>query len=736
MQDNFLTKISHEVRTPINAIIGLGFLFQQTRLEDQQRKYLTTIIDSAQNLLETFQSILDYTTTEEGALALNILPFEIETLVENVRNTTELRCQEKGLTFTLTKADNVPSSLMGDSIRISQTLRNIVNNAVKFTHTGDVKIHIDMADSQKTVLRFRVTDTGIGIPEEYKEDIFTPFMQVDNSHTRNYGGPGLGLATCMQLVKAMEGTIQVAPNTANPSGGSIFTVTLPLAPAPEKVIVKETPLTGKKILVMDFDPLRKQVINSSMLSLGLETTTCDDPEKAMEMLSTADDIDNPYSFIAMAWQMPTQDSLETSKYITEMSLKHPHPMMVLYSNYELDDMQQTAEEAGFFAFVQTPTSTEALSDILHDALKKQQEIIAASAAEAEVSEEEEGPVHILLVEDNEINQEIAYEVLISADYTVDIANNGQEAVDAVEAKKYNLILMDIQMPVLDGLEATRRIRTAGHKMPIIAMTAHGMADDKETSLSAGMNAHLTKPLEPMALFSTISSLLPSTITSTKKEAPAEKVEHVRREKLPDHLAGFNLTNGLATVAGNESLYIGLLRKFADRYATINDDISACLKNNKIQDAVRHAHTIRGIAANLGAEELASAAETLEKAIVQSPAMTTPLLRTLVVRLTEAVTAIHTHLGSSSSAVDTQASLTIEQCLNRAERADAALRLINAITHMEQDWGHATEIVEYLTTRLRQTEVEHDLQILKQSIEDFEVAKAQELASKIHKILNI
>ncbi len=732
MQDNFLAKISHEVRTPINAIIGLGFLFQQTRLDDQQRKYLTTIVDSAQNLLVTFQGILDYTTTEEGALTLNELPFYLDTVLNNISETVNLRCQEKGLKFQLTTASNVPAAFVGDAIRVSQILLNVTNNAVKFTHKGEIKIHVAM--TADNALQVTVSDTGIGIPDALKEEIFEPFIQVDNSHTRNYGGAGLGLATCMQLVQHMNGSITVADNTKSGSGGSVFTVTLPLVEAEEAVIVQSGPLSGKKVLILDYDSVRLQVMHNSMLSLGLESETCNDSEKAIKIISAADTADTPYDFVIMAWQMPGMDSIEAAKYIQKLSVKHPLPMLLLFSNYALDEMEQTALDVGFFTFIQTPASPEIFNKALIDASQKQQELIAATDASEEVGEE--GPIHILLVEDNEINQEIAYEVLTSAEYTVDIANNGQEAVDAVEKTKYSLVLMDIQMPVLDGLEATKRIRAAGHKMPIIAMTAHGMADDRETSLSAGMNAHLTKPLEPMALFSTITSLLPTAAAPVvaKKETPAEDAQIVR-EKLPNRLEGFNLENGLAAVAGNEALYINLLRKFADRYATINKDISDCLKQNDVKTAMRHAHTIRGIAANLGAEALASAAETLEKAIMHSPAMTTPLLRTLVVRLTEAVDAIHNCFGSSTTNVDAQAITSVDKCLNLAEREHATHVLGKAIASMEQDWGHATDTANYLLERLRNTEAEKDLLHLKQAIEDFEVEAALELSKKIQKVLH-
>ncbi len=738
MQENFLTKISHEVRTPINAIIGLGFLFQQTRLDDQQRKYLGTIIDSAQNLLQTFQSILDYTTTEDGSIELQVLPFQTDTLLENVSNTIHLRCKEKGLSFRLTSAPDVPPVLMGDSIRISQILLNIAHNAVKFTQNGSVHIHVDMADVAASLVRFTIRDTGIGIPEGFEEEIFKPFMQVDNSHTRTYGGAGLGLATSMQLVQNMKGNLTVAPNTLTSQGGSIFTVVLPLPRAEESALFSEGPLQGKKVLVVDHNTLRQQVITGTMHTFGMETVHTDDAEKAIRLVAAADGEETPFDFVIMAWQTPRMDAIEASEYIKKLSLDSPCPLLLLISDYATDEVHTLAQNAGFFAQITTPAPAEAFYVPMVKAYEEQQAHLAAQTkAKAEQeAEADHGPIRILLVEDNEINQEIAYEVLTSAEYTVDIANNGQEAVDAVENTKYSLVLMDIQMPVLDGLEATKRIRAAGHKLPIIAMTAHGMADDKETSLSAGMNAHLTKPLEPMALFAAISALLPASAapSSAPKDAASKNVHVERREKLPNSLDGFNLENGLAAVAGNEALYINLLRKFANRYATINKDISDCLQNNDMETAIRHAHTVRGIAANLGAVALASAAEGLEKAIKNAPAMTTPLLRTLVVRLTEAVNSIQECFGSTQADVESEAKIKIEDCLNMAEREHARHVLEQAINHVEEDWGHAVSTVTYLLERLKNTAAEADLLHLKQCIEDFEVQNTQKYSSAVQKHL--
>ncbi len=737
MQDNFLTKISHEVRTPINAIIGLGFLFQQTRLDDKQRKFLTTIISSAENLLQTFQGILDYTSTEEGTLELQNLPFNTQVFLENVAQTTSLRCQERKLKFSMTCAEDVPAVLMGDSIRISQILLNISQNAVKFTPSGYVHLHVETVAGEEDKIRFSIADTGIGIPKDWREKIFEPFMQVDNSHTRTFGGAGLGLATCKQLTTIMHGDIQVFPNSAedaeveNP--GSIFVVTLPLPKADASMLVKETSLKGKKILVVDHNTLHTQSVVPILLSLGMDVETSSHSEEALKKITEADRADVPYDFALIAWQMPEMDGIEIAQYIRDMDKRNAPPALVLMSDYCVDEVEILASETGFKDFIQTPANFYTYSETLLEICEQLENERLALEMVSDVVEDDV-PIRILLVEDNEINQEIAYEVLTSAMYEVDIANNGQEAVECVQTMKYSLILMDIQMPVMDGLEATKIIRAAGYKMPIIAMTAHSMADDKETSITAGMNAHLTKPLEPMALFSTISSFLPKTTQTTKKEIVDKEINIVRKDKLPDTMEGFNLTNGLAAVAGNETLYISLLRKFATRYADINKDISECIQKNDFETAIRHAHTVRGIAANLGVEALASAAEALEKAIALAPSMTAPHLRTLVLRLTEAVETIRNTLGFGADSEESDAVKEVSQCLNPAEREHAKHVLDLAITRMEQDWGHANDIIDYLLERLHETKANAPLTQLKQALEDFDVEHAQSLSVEIQKML--
>ncbi len=724
MENNFLAKISHEIRTPLNAIIGFGYLCQQTRLDDQQRKYITTMIDSAKGLLDVFQEMLDFSKLENDDFVINNLPFRLDAVLNDVVATIEPRCHEKGLSFNSIVDDKLPPVLEGDAMRISLILLNLAGNAVKFTERGSITIKVDKLETSPPSISFSIIDTGIGISENMREQIFLPFTQVDSSGTREHHGVGLGLAICSLLIQRMGGTISLE---VNPDGGSIFNVTLPLIEAETLPVEKERPLNDVKILIVENNSLNQQLMESQLTALGMKVYVAHEGELALRIISDADIAEKPFDIVILALQLPDIGGVEVAQYIQQSNINHI-PALILQSEFCLHEIEQMAKDAGIIDIMPVDASPQMWEEKLVEALEKH--IATAPPAQTSESEEFEGTPRILLVEDNEINQEIAYEVLTTAQLEVDIANNGQEAVDAVSKQKYALVLMDVQMPIMDGLEATRRIREAGYTMPIIAMTAHAMLDDKEASMSAGMNAHLTKPLEPMALFAAINSWLPSKSSSKKSSAAPKETPVTRKGKLPDRIEGFNIIGGLATVGGNEDLYANLLKKFANRYATINEDISSCLQKNDIESAVRHAHTVRGIAANLGAEELASAASNLEKSLIHSPSMTTPHLRTLVVCLSNAVNAIKECLDDMEANVNGSNTVAIHERLNQAEREHARYVLEQAITHMEKDWGYAIDVSKHLVARLADTELEQQLKQLVQAVEDFEVEFALDLSKQI------
>ena len=747
-KDDFLARMSHEIRTPMNAIIGLGHLCQQTRLDEQQRQYMHKILGSANELLGILNEILDFSKIEGGKLELDRIPFQLNVVMDNLWRILSQRAKAKGLDFVYHLDRHIPSVLVGDPLRLTQVLINLTGNAVKFTDKGAVAVTVRCMDSSPAhvTLRFRIKDTGIGMTPEQFHHIFQPFTQADGSNTRRFGGTGLGLSVSQRLVALMEGSMEAE---SNPDGGSVFSFTVSFkvgagsAPQPLRTV------QDMRVLVVDDSPLALQVTAANFASLGMDVDCVESGAEALRTLAVAEQNSMPYHLIILDWRMPEMDGLETARRIRQAGTAYEPPAIILHSDYELHQIQAQALAAGVTAFLPKPATANAFYSAITEALGHTLE----PQDQAEHPAPEQGaPLssRILLVEDNEINQEIACELLKMAQVDVDTVNNGQEAVEAVACTPYALIFMDVQMPVMDGLEATRRIRAAGHVMPIIAMTAHAMRGDKDISLAAGMNDHLTKPLDPEALFATLNHWLPLPVAQVSGQPSAQSSSQTPsahslqgaasaptrylRSQLPERIEGFNLSAGLAAVGNNEKLYADLLGKFATRYATITEDITNSLQHNDLETAVRLAHTVKGIAANLGAESLAEAAGALEKTITHDPSMTTPHLKTLVLRLADAVNAVRAALDSRGAHSDNAPSAAVCSIMDTREVESLCEHLYEAVLHMETDWNKAVSVTEQARQTLSDTDMERQARELCYAVEDFETQTALALCMELQTAL--
>lgn len=620
-KSRFLANMSHEIRTPMNAIIGMARLSLGSNLEAKQREYIEKVYQSARLLLGIINDILDFSRIESRKLVLESVPFQLDEVLNNLSNMISMSAQEKGLEILFDVDPQTPLQLKGDPLRFGQILLNLSSNAVKFTETGEIVVAIKplKLESNTVKLQVKVKDTGIGMTREQIDRLFQPFNQADTSISRKYGGSGLGLAIAKYFIEQMNGNIRVE---SEPGIGSCFCFNVvfgrPEQMEPVGDRLEPFDLRHLKVLVVDDVASTREMFYSTLSSFSFRVTCVGTGEEALDELENAA-ADDPYKVVLMDNTMPGMGGIEAFRRIKQTQELADITTLIMITAYGKEDSMGEVKDIGLDGFLVKPVTPSDLLDTITNALTDKNGLFGShTAADQWVIKPRESltGANILLVEDNKFNQIVAQDLLIQAGMKVTVANNGREAIDLVRNTRFDMVLMDIQMPEMGGYEATRIIRDElkFEQLPIIAITANTMAGDREECLEMGMNDHVAKPIEPELLLETLTNWMSERDGDSSQTAVNANQSTAKTNLLPDDLDSIDMETGLRRCGGNASLYKRLLNEFVESHSDDYQKIIDALEQGDFTSALRVAHTLKSVAGGIGANNLFQSAEQVENSL--------------------------------------------------------------------------------------------------------------------------
>ncbi|MFC3150348.1 response regulator [Litoribrevibacter euphylliae] len=763
-KSDFLANMSHEIRTPMNAITGMVYLLLQEELPRKHRQQLLKIDKASKLLLNIINDILDYSKIEAGKLDIESTPFNLEEVIDNIANISRAVAKSKDIQFIIQLDPHVPRHLVGDSLRLGQVLTNLVNNALKFTQKGFVKLMIEgyaEENDANVEIAFSVTDTGIGMDEQALKHLFTPFQQADSSITRKFGGTGLGLSIVKQLVDLMNGNISVE---SKPNAGTTFKVRLPY-------ILSQEPIDYRSYDKYAFEQLNLLIVEDSWEALealdkmatgfGCQTTLARTGEQAISLVEQAEKAGTPYDIIMMDWRLPGLDGISAAQKIhTDMKINKP--IIILETAYGNELMTQEIDRNACDAILTKPITPSSFFDALVQFIdnKSGKELQDPSKQNA-VSKDLLKGMCLLLVEDYEVNQEVAKSMLNGVGASVTVADHGGIALDLLRQNpnNYHAVLMDMQMPVMDGLQATRNIRKheTWADLPIIAMTANATEKDKERCLDAGMNDYISKPIDPLQLFTKLSDLWKGT---------SSKTQNLERSESNNRYETIDIDQALLRLGDDTKLFLHLMKKLLTQADTCMSVTPELVKQGKHKEAKEVIHGLKGTSGNLVANIIHQVSTDLDKLLNDEPDLENPQLSELFQALNDAVNllrnelpAIHAELSPNTdtrsakhpdedSSVSTRESTTentstikhnttsgdqpTDHTIKSSEKIDPLLDELEAAL-INRDMG-ASDLFKEVSETLNNEDFRPVIESMYQSIYDLEYEKTLEDLERLRELV--